>query len=153
MVVHYYHSQHLSKDYEPVPNWTSNWESPDRDSDYEYDIDIDGPDHTKDYMAWWQEHRPDYIGIHAPGPVEEVIEEDIDDVQDGWNAPDTRLGWDGRPSLEVQDASLDACHYENDEMDLDQDDYELEVANEVDDTDEDDDDDDDDDEDGNLLTL
>jgi len=53
-------------------------------------------------MAWWQEHRPDYIGIHAPDPIEEeIIEEDTDDIQDGWNAPITASGWDGQPSSEV----------------------------------------------------
>ena len=51
--MHYYHSQHLPEDYEPVLDWTSDWESPKRDSDHEDDVDIDGPDHTKDYMAWW----------------------------------------------------------------------------------------------------
>lgn len=41
-------------------------------------------------------------------------------------------------------------HDDNDEMDPDQDDYESEIANEVDDANEDDDDDD---EDGKLLIL
>jgi len=58
MVVHYYHRKHLPKDYELILDWTSDWETPIRDSDYEDDIDIDGFDHTEDYMAWWQEHRP-----------------------------------------------------------------------------------------------
>jgi len=151
MVVRYYRSQHLSEDYKPVTDWTSDWESPDKNLNYEDDIDIDGPDHTEDYMAWWQEHHPHHIGIHALDPVEEeVIEEDTDDIQDGWNAPVIASRWDRRPSSEVRDTSLDAGHDDNDEMDPDQDDYESKVADEADDTDEDDDDDD---EDGKLLTL
>lgn len=152
MVVHYYCSQHLLEDYELVLDWTSDWESPKRDLDHEDDIDIDSPDHTKDYMAWWWEHHPDHIDIHALDPTteEEVIEEDIDDIQDGWNAPKTRPGWDRRSHYEVQDASLDAGHDDNDEMDLDQDEYDLEIANEVDDVDEDDNYND---EDGKLFTL
>jgi len=47
----YYHSQHLPEDYEPIIDWNSNWESPSRESDYEDDIDIDGPAHTEDYLA------------------------------------------------------------------------------------------------------
>jgi len=84
MVVCYYRSQHIPEDYELVPDWTSDWESLERDSDYDDDIDIDGPNHTKDYMAWWREHHPDHIGIHASYPVEEeVIEEDTGNIQDG----------------------------------------------------------------------
>jgi len=51
--VRYYHNQHLPEDYKLVPDWNSNWESPNRDSDHEDDIDIDGPNHIEDYMAWW----------------------------------------------------------------------------------------------------
>ena len=98
----YYCSQHLPEDYELVLDWNSNWESPKRDSDHEDDIDIDGPNHMEDYMALWLEHHPDHIGIHTPDPaVEEVVKEDIDDVQDGWNAPEIGLGWDGRSHYEV----------------------------------------------------
>ena len=151
MVVCYYHSKHLPVDYEPIPDQTFNQKSPSEDSDYEDDIDIEGPTHNKDYLSQWQEHHPHYIGIHAIGPIEEeVVEEDVDVTQDRWGAPITSSGWDGEPSSNVQDASLDASHDDNDEIDPDQDDYESEVADEVDDIDEDDDDDDND---GKLLTL
>ena len=30
----------------------------------EVDDDIDGPDHTKDYLDLWREHHPHHIGIH-----------------------------------------------------------------------------------------
>ena len=104
------------------------------------------------YMAWWWEHHLDHIGIHAPNPAaeEEVIEEDTNGTQDGWNATNTRPGWDGRSDYEVWDASLDVGHDDNDEMDLDQDDYEPEITDELDDANEDDNDDD---EDGKWFTL
>jgi len=103
MVVHYYRIHHLPEDYELVPDWNFDLESPERDSDHENDIDIDGPDHTKDYMAWWREHHPDHIGIHAPNLAaeEEVVEEDTPGTQDGWNATNTRLGWDRGSDYEV----------------------------------------------------
>ena len=60
----YYRSRHLLEDYEPVPDWDSDWESPSEDSDYEAKNDIDGPDHTEDYLDWWRGHHPHHIGIH-----------------------------------------------------------------------------------------
>jgi len=80
--------------------------------------------------------------------IREVKEakEDIHDTHDGWGAPITSSGWDGEPNSEyARDMSLDASHDDNEEIDPNQDEYELESTDDADDADEDDD--------GSLLIL
>ena len=159
MVVCYYRSRHLPKDYEPIPDQDSNWESPSEDSDYEDDVDIDGPTHIEDYLEWWRGRSPHYIGIHGTdlGEDEEAhegegeeVRENIGDTQDWWDAPLTSSVWDGECSLAyAYDESLDVGHDNNEETDPHQDEYEPELTEDVDDADDDDEDDDD----GSFLIL
>ena len=72
--MHYYHSKHLLKDYEPVLDWNSDWESPSEESDYEVDNDIDGLYHMEDYLDWWRGRHPHHIGIHDANPGDDAGE-------------------------------------------------------------------------------
>lgn len=77
----YYCNKHFIEDYEQVPDWDSTWESPNKDLDYEVDVDIDWLDHTKDYLDWWQGCNPHYIDIHDTYLIEgEGDDEDMIDT-------------------------------------------------------------------------
>lgn len=51
--MHYYHNRHFIEDYESMSDWDSKWESPNDNSNYKVNANIDRPDHIKDYLDWW----------------------------------------------------------------------------------------------------
>jgi len=53
IVVHYYHHRALIENYKLILDWDSKWTSPNEESNFEDDPDIDGPKHTKNYLEWW----------------------------------------------------------------------------------------------------
>ena len=64
ILVCYYHNRDLIEEYKPISDWDSKWTSPSEDSKFEDDPDIDGPEHTKDYLDLWQRHSSHILGIH-----------------------------------------------------------------------------------------
>lgn len=146
----YYYSKHLLDDYDLMLDWGSKWESPSEDSIYKVDIDIDGPDHSEDYLDWWRRCSPHHIGIHDMDPREdEGADEDTGDTWIGWDTPYTSVGWGGEySSTYAHEESQDVGYDDNEEINPNEDDYELEPVEDTD-TIEDDDEDDD----GSLFIL
>lgn len=73
--MHYYHNKDFIKDHELVPDWDFGWESSSKDFDFDVNLNIDGPKHTKDYLDWWQGYNPQNLGIYGIDQVED--EEDV----------------------------------------------------------------------------
>lgn len=65
------------KDYELVLDWDFKWESPSEDSNFDANLDIDDPEHIKDYLDWWQGCSPHNLNIHEIDQVGDEKNKDI----------------------------------------------------------------------------